>query len=335
MFSITSLRSGFQRCLAKRLRPLRTACLVLLSFLSFNELYAQTAVTHAMLQTDARMVLVPVTVIDHHGKTISGLQAKDFTVLDEKTPQRIISFASQDAPCSVGLVLDISGSMRNVLGTAEGVARAFLETANTKDEFILLTVSTRPAATFAFTTDTEALEQSIGANKSGGMTALIDTIYLGLHRMRETSHARKALLILSDGMDNDSRYSESELIRAALESDVQIYTIIISSGSVNASNSRIPFRPNLVLKPIDQVENRRGPFLLEQLAEKTGGLHFRVRNDAEAKQAAVKSGQALRNEYVIGYRPPDSAQVGKWRRVSVKSDLRNVNLYLRSGYYFR
>jgi len=168
------------------------------------------------------MVLIPVMVIDHHGKTVEGLQAQDFTILDNQTPQRIISLTNEDGPVSVGLVLDISGSMQSTLSAAKDVAHAFFETSNPEDEFQLLTVSTRPNAISGFTSDIRPLERSVEISRPEGLTALIDTVYLGLSHMRESKRPRRALLILSDAMDNHSRYSRSELMRLALESDAQI-----------------------------------------------------------------------------------------------------------------
>jgi Ca-activated chloride channel family protein len=219
------------------------------------------------------MVLVPVTVTDHHGKTVEGLKAHNFTILDEKTPQQIVSFSAKDAACSVGLVLDTSGSMRDMLGTAKEVVHAFLTTANSADEFLLLTVSTQPEAVSGFTTDTAELENRVQFTRPGGLTALLDTVYLGLSHMRHASHSRRALLVLSDGMDNHSRYSKSELMRVALETDVQVYSIIFDS---NASSLTVPYRPGMIAKPGDRRQQPEGGDLLGALATKTGGLHFRV-----------------------------------------------------------
>jgi Ca-activated chloride channel family protein len=287
----------------------------------------------AAFRTSTQMVLVPVTVTDHNGKTIEGLGAKDFNVLEDRVPRQILSFTAEDAPCSIGLVLDISGSMRNTLDAAKGVAHSFFQTANPDDEFLLLTVSTQPEAVSRFTTDIADLDESIGRTSPGGMTALIDTVYLGLNHMRKANQPRRALLILSDGMDNFSRYSKNELMRVALEADVQIYTIIVGNGSAGASTGGAPFRPSLVGKPIDQAREREGPNLLEELSDKTGGLHYHVRNDTEAKEAAIKAGRALRNEYVIGYQPAGSSATGKWHQVRVKSNVPKVNVYARNGYY--
>src|ERR1700730_1204085 len=196
---------------------LRFHCLALLLLFAWNELNAQSSAMPAAFRASAQMVLVPVTVIDRKGKTVEGLRAQDFNILEDQVPQPIVSFTAEDAPCSVGLVLDISGSMRNTLDAVKGVAQSFFQPANPEDEFRLLTVSTQPEAISGFTTDIADLEGSIERTSAGGMTALIDTVYLGLNRMRKAKHPRRALLILSDGMDNYSRYSKSEVMRVALE----------------------------------------------------------------------------------------------------------------------
>lgn len=291
-------------------------------------------------RTDARMVLVPFTVTDHYGKTVNGLRARDFSVFDDQSQQPIISFATEDAPCSMGLVLDISGSMRYALGTAKNVAQAFLETANPEDEFLMLTVSSVPDAAPAFTTDTDVLQQQIRAVRSGGMTALNDTVYLALNRMREARQPRRALVIFSDGVDNNSRYSERELMRAALEADVQVYTILVDGLPGSASGSMVPFRPTMILKPGQQAVAQQKPLMIQELSEKTGGLHFHIRKESEATAAAAQIGLALRNQYVIGYHAPESVisgnvLSGKWHHIRVKTSVPKVHVYARAGYYAR
>lgn len=292
--------------------------------------HAQNAAFLPKFRADTQLVLVPVTVTDHYGKTIEGLRQENFTVTDDQAPQRIVSFSTSDAPCSVGLVLDISGSMRDSLHTAKEVMHAFLETTNPEDEFQLLTVSTAPEPVSGFTRSIPALERGIESAKPGGATALIDTVYLGLTRMRNAAHPRRALLILSDGMDNHSRYSKGEMMRVALEADVQIYSIITDG----IPDGTVPFRPVMVRKPWDNGEQNQGRSLLGDLADKTGGFHFRVRSEG-ARDAAMRAGQAIRNQYVIGYQPLDPGDSGKWHRLRVKLDVPHLNVYARKGYYSR
>jgi Ca-activated chloride channel family protein len=303
--------------------------------LLWGESDVQSLAMPANFRTSAQMVLVPVTVTDRYGKSIEGLQAKDFNIQEDQISRQIVSFAADDAPCSVGIVLDISGSMRNALGTARGVARSFLQTANPGDEYQLLTVSTQPETASGFTTDIADLQDNIERARPNGMTALIDTVYMGLNGMRKARQPRRALLILSDGMDNYSRYSKTELLRVALEADVQIYTIIFDNGIPGAASGGAPFRPIMIRKPGDQGEQHEGANLLEDLSNKTGGLHFHARNDTEAREAAMKVGRALRNEYVIGYQPASTGDTGKWHRIRVKTNVPKLNVYARNGYYSR
>lgn len=291
---------------------------------------AQTKAFLPKFRADTQLVLVPVTVTDHYGKTIQGLHQENFTVLDDQAPQQIASFSSVDAPCSVGLVLDISGSMRDSLHTAKEVTHSFLGTANPEDEFLLLTVSTNPEPITGFTRDLASLETRIDSTRSGGATALIDTVYLALNRMRKAGQPRRALLILSDGMDNHSRYSKGELVRTALEADVQIYAVITDG----IPDGTFPMRPAMVRKPWDNGEQNQGRSLLEDLADKTGGLHFRVRSEG-AGDAAKKAGEAIRSQYVIGYQPDGPGDSGKWHRLRVKLDLPHLNVYARNGYFSR
>lgn len=299
--------------------------------LAVGEMGAQT--TAPTFRTTSQVVLVPVTVTDRNARNMEGLRAEDFTVLDNQVPQQIVSFGIDDAPCSVSIVLDISGSMQKALATAKDMLRSFFGAADPKDEFLLLTVSTQPAALSRFTIDTAALEQSVDFTRPGGLTSLIDTTYMGLTRMKDAKLARRAMLILSDGMDNHSQYSERELINLALEADVQVYSMIFDNGM--PSSDTVPFRPGLAAKPWDLARERQGPQLLEKLSDKTGGLYFHIHNEPEAKEALVKAGRALRSEYLIGYQPSGAGASGKWHQIRVKSSVPKSYVHARNGYYAR
>lgn len=301
-------------------------------FLILGTSNAENIPRAATFRTSTQMVLVPVMVTDRDGKSITGLKPKDFNIFDNQSQQQIVSFGTEDVPVSAGLVLDASGSMQTSLGAAKESARAFVRTANPEDEFVLLTVSTLPGGS-EFTNDTAELEENIALTRPGGLTALIDTVYLGLNQMRKAHNPQRALVVLSDGMDNHSRYSKGELLRVALEADVQIYAIIIDNGVGSLSAGTVPFRPSMISKPGDQAAQRQGPSLLEELADKTGGLYFHARSDSQAKEAMLKAAQAIRSEYVIGYQVADSGESGKWHRVRVKTTVPKVNVHARSGYY--
>jgi Ca-activated chloride channel homolog len=307
--------------------------LALLAISSVGSLYAQRQPPIAF-HVNAELVLVPITVLDNKGKTVENLHPEDFTVRDNHIRQRIVSFTNEDVPCSVSLVLDTSGSMKSPLNVAKNIAHAFFKSSNFEDEFRLFAVSTHPEALTRFTSDVASLEQSIAARRSGGLTALIDTIFFAMSSMREARKPRRALLILSDGLDNHSRYSGRELARLARESDVQVYSILVGNGS-SMSADLGGFRPSLAMKSWDAARENEGPTMLEGLAQETGGLSFRIRNDAQARQAVTQVAQAIRDEYVIGYQPRPGSPKRKWHEVRVKSDVPQAKIYARTGYYSR
>jgi Ca-activated chloride channel family protein len=270
------------------------------------------------LRVDVNLVLLPVTVTNRSGAIVDGLTASSFTVLEGNTPQPIVSFGNEDVPASIGVVVDISGSMQSKAGIAARAMRSFLETANAEDEAFLLTVSTRPDELSGFTSNLGDLEAQLSTARSGGATALVDTIHLALDKLRKAHNSRRALLIISDGMDNHSRYSEAELLRAAEEADVQMYTIGMT--------------PSETKKAIELTEEHNGLAFLEHLAERSGGLSFTLASYENPDPVGSKIGRAIRDQYVIGIRPEDSDS-GKWKSVKVKVSLPQVHISSRNGYY--
>jgi VWFA-related protein len=178
-----------------------------------------------------------VSVIDHHDAIVTGLPKNAFTVFDDKALQTIVSFQTEDGPCSAGIILDVSGRMGISLATAKEVVRVFLNTANPDDDFFLLTVSSNPQVQTDLTDDVQTIERNMQSVKVGG-GALIDTIYLGLSKIRARHNPRRALRIVSDGIDNHSRYHKAELMRVATEADVQIYSISLAAPQTKQEGYR-------------------------------------------------------------------------------------------------
>jgi Ca-activated chloride channel family protein len=282
---------------------------------------AQTSPTRAApaFRADSNLVLVPVTVIDRHGAIVSGLRSEAFTLTEDGVRQQIRSFAKEDVPVSMGIVMDLSGSMKGVLGDAKEALRVLMKDANPGDEAFLNSVSTSTRANSGFTADFDEILRRVAFEGAAGDTALIDTIYQSLRQLRTGVHTRRALLVISDGMDNHSRYSKSELLELALECDAQIYTIAI--------NNAAPYS-----KPISLTEVRSGLLFLDELAAKTGGMSFSVRGATEIARAALNIGQALRNQYTIGYVPRGNDRNGQWRRIRVKVAESGLRAYARAGY---
>jgi Ca-activated chloride channel family protein len=188
-----------------------------------------------------------------------------------------------------------------------------------------LTVAARPSQDFGFTSDLNSIPERMIFSDAGGSTALVDTVYAAIHQSRSAHYARKALLIISDGMDNHSRYSKAELMAAAVEADVQIYSISI-------------YDPPLAKKPIELAEERSGLSFLEDLARRTGGVSIVARGSRDIERAAVDVGRAMRDQYVIGYVPrgtPDNASgdSGKWHSIRVNLKQSGVKAWARSGFY--
>lgn len=274
----------------------------------------------ATFRIDAPVVLIPTTVMDKHGALVSGLPAESFLVSQDNVPQRIASFGEQDIPVSVGIVFDTSGSMRSVLGQAKAVLKEFLNASNPEDEAFLYSVSSRPEKDGGFTKDFNGLADRMMFTDAGGSTALVDTIYASIEQSRSAHNGRKALLVISDGMDNHSRYSKNELISLAVEADMQIYTISV-------------FDPPRNKKPIELGEERSGIFFLEELAHRTGGVQIVVRDSGEIHRAATGIARIIRDQYLIGYVPENADNSGKWHSIKVRVTGANATAYARSGFY--
>ncbi len=274
------------------------------------------------LRVNKTVVLINVTVTDPLNRFVTGLEKEHFRLFEDKTEQEITEFSSEDAPISIGLVFDTSGSMGPKLQKSRQAAAEFFKTANPSDEFFMVQFNDRPELSVPFTTDTDKVQSALTFTQSKGRTALLDSVYLAMHEMKKAHNPRKALLIISDGGDNSSRYTETEIKNAVREADVQIFAIGIFEAMAN--RSRTP-------------EEASGPSLLNELAEQTGGREYPVENVAELPDIAAKIGIELRNEYILGYTPKNRERDGKYRRVQVKLNqprgLPPLKAYYRLGYY--
>jgi Ca-activated chloride channel family protein len=274
------------------------------------------------IRVDKTMVLINVTVTDPLNRFVTGLEKEHFKLFEDKVEQNITQFSSEDAPVSIGLVFDTSGSMGPKLQKSRQAAAEFFKTANPSDEFFLIQFNDRPELVVPFTTDTDKIQSALTFTQSKGRTALLDSVYLAMHEMKKAKNPRKAVLIISDGGDNSSRYTETEIKNAVREADVQIFAVGIFESA--GSRGRTP-------------EEAAGPGLLNELAEQTGGREYAVENVAELPDIAAKIGIELRNEYILGYTPKNGERDGKYRHVQVKLNqprgLPPLKAYYRLGYY--
>ena len=281
-----------------------------------------TRITDKMIRVDVDLVLVNVTVTDPFNRLVTGLEQENFRVLEDNAEQEVIHFSGEDVPISIGVIFDLSSSMSNKVDKARQAAVQFYKTANPQDEFFLVSFSDRAELTSRFTNSVEELQTRMMYTQAKGRTALLDGIYLGLSQMRSAHNAKRALLIISDGGDNHSRYNESDIKNFVKEADVQLYAIGIYDPL--AYRGRTP-------------EEMNGPSLLTELTEMTGGRVFPVENLNDLPDTAAKIGMELRNQYVLGYRPSNHARDAKWRKIKVKlrppKGLPPLNVYAKSGYY--
>lgn len=185
-----------------------------------------TLKTHTKpIKVDVNLVLVPVSIVDPENRQVTGLDKENFEVFEGKQRQQIQHFSSEDAPVSLGAIFDVSGSMASKIERAREAVVEFFKAANPEDEFFMIAFADRPEEVSDFTRSVEDIEGRLLYTVPKGRTAMLDAIYLGLNKMRQARYGRKALLIISDGGDNHSRYTESEIKNLVKESDVQIYAI--------------------------------------------------------------------------------------------------------------
>ena len=274
------------------------------------------------LKLDVDLALVNVTVTDPYNRLVTGLDPDNFRVYEDNVEQEVVTFSSEDVPISIGVIFDMSGSMSNKIGKSREAAIQFFKTANPQDEFFLVSFNERAELTSAFTNSVEDLQSRMMLAAPKGRTALLDAIYLGLSQMRGAKNGKRALLILSDGGDNHSRYNESDIKRLVKEADTQLYAIGIFDPL--GYRNRTP-------------EELNGPSLLSEVTEMTGGRVFAVENLNDLPDIASKIGMELRNQYVLGYRPSNKAHDARWRKIKIKlrapKGLPPLNVYSKTGYY--
>ncbi len=294
------------------------AAFAVLSFTSLSTRAAERAPDlHVDLRIDVPLVLVNANVTNGLGVPVQGLSQDQFHVFENGVEQKITHFSTEDAPIAIAIVFDSSDSMRKKLNTARKALAELLRESNPDDDFSLIVFNRRAKLVVPFTHEAGEIEGHLNEVRAEGRTALFDGIHLALVEMKQSGYQRKAVVILSDGGDNQSRYTEREIRAAIWESDVQIYAIGIFD----------PFAGHL------PPEEARGPEVLTRVTEETGGMHFPVDNLGELPRICKLIGRQLRNQYVLGFTPSNPERDGKFRRVQVKVDAKGARVHARPGYY--
>jgi Ca-activated chloride channel family protein len=272
------------------------------------------------LKVDVDLVLVNATVTDPQNRYVTGLEPDHFQIWEDKIEQKIAYFSAEDVPVSLGVIFDISGSMKDKISIARDAAVTFLKTGNPDDEYFLVEFANRPEVAEDFTTDISKLQNRLIFAPAKGMTAMYDSVYLGLEKLKEGANPKKALLLITDGEDNRSRYTFSNVKEFVKEQDVQIYSI----GIVDAFNSQLG-------------TGRSGRAMIEELSDLTGGRAFFPDSVYELEDICTKIAIELKNQYVIGYESTNEAKDGKWRklrmRVNPPPGLPRLNIRSKTGYY--
>jgi Ca-activated chloride channel family protein len=267
------------------------------------------------------LITFTVTVTDTYGRYVSGLGKNAFTVLDDKKPQEITFFSDDDSPVSVGVIFDVSGSMSgDKVRRARDALSKFIQTSHDSDEYFLIAFNSRAQLLLDKTRDGNAVLDKLTFVQTKNNTALYDACYLGVEKVQRGAHPKRALLLISDGQDNNSRYTFNELRRLLKESDVTLYGIGILSGNDAGSSLGM-----------------EGQGILDDLASVSGGKAFFPRSAAEMDDIFEQIALELRHQYSIGYKPTDFANDGHWHRIKVKvTPPRGLpKLFVRSkeGYY--
>ena len=276
----------------------------------------------AKIRVQSTLVLIPVTVVDPQYHFVAGLKRDDFRLFEDQVEQNIVQCSIEDAPVSVGLIVDRSGSMGGKMDQARLAAAEFLKTANRRDEFFIVFFSDQLELASDFSTATEEIQHQLFSALADGRTALLDAVYYASQRIRRGSATRKALVLISDGDENSSRYTEFEVRNLLQESDAQLFAIGLYR--------RVP-------ADTEHREALIGRTLMTRLAEVTGGFQYPVQNLNELPQVAATISALMRNQYILSYRPTNQQADGKYRRVTVKlaqpAGRAPCRPYWRAGYY--
>ncbi len=269
----------------------------------------------ARIRVDSKLVLIPVTVTNAKAQPVLDLPKAAFQVFEDGVEQQITHFTDEDAPLSLGIVFDASGSMEHRLDKSRAAVAQLFRAATPADEYFVVQFSDYPTLLTGFTSDTDEIESSLARIQANGWTALLDAISLAVNECRKASTGRKALLIVSDGGDNRSRFTEREVRAMLRESDVLVYAIGV----------------------LGPLVTERSMKLLSNLAEETGGRLFPVHGLADLPEAMEKVSIALHHQYVLGYTPTHAERDGKYRnvlvRVTPRADSPRLHASWRVGYY--
>jgi Ca-activated chloride channel homolog len=271
------------------------------------------------LRSDVDLVLVPVTVTDELNHPVMGLKQEAFRVYEDNEEQQIQSFSSEDGPISVGLLLDLSKSMANKFVIEREAVEEFCKNANSQDDYFVITFADRPKLLASSTQSIDDIQQKLASDIPDGHTALLDAIYMAIARMHAARYQRRALLLISDGGDNHSRYGLKEIKNLVEEANVEVYALGIFDS--------------LIFRSFEELMGKRW---LSEITDLTGGRTVAAGDLGKVPEMAADISREMRNQYVLGYRPRNAPRDGKWRRIKVQvtasPEAGRVRPYYKKGY---
>jgi len=272
------------------------------------------------MRVDVDLVLVPVIVVDSMSRPVIDLPQQNFSLLESGVQQQIRYFSHEDGPISVALVLDFSGSMRDKIEFVHQAVDEFFQNANPDDDYYVISVSDKPTLIADASQSTNTILARLATVEPKGMTSLYDSIYLGVNKLRSSRYKRRAMVIVSDGGDNHSRYTLKEIKSVLAESDILTYSIGIFD--------------DIPIPLFKSIEERWGRKWLDEVTRVSGGRNISADDRRQIPQIAGLISREMRSQYVLGYRPTDSHKDGKWRKISVKlvENPFQMHVHFKEGY---
>jgi VWFA-related protein len=287
-----------------------------------NQEPAKDPAGEASFHSSTNLVVIPVSVTDASNRFVLGLQKEDFHLFDDGVEQSISHFSGEDAPLSIGLAFDESGSMDYKLRTSRDAAVQFLQTLSGGDEAFLVEFNETVKLSVGFTTHADQLQTALKNSQPGGLTAMLDAVDFSLKEMKKAKNPRKAIVIVSDGGDNSSHYTAAQIEALVREADVQIYAMGVFEPMFNLGLSSAEIS---------------GPKLLSEIATQTGGRAFAATLSSDLPAVASRIAIELRNQYVLGYYPKDQVKDGKYHKIEIKvtqpKGITPIKEHWRLGYY--
>jgi Ca-activated chloride channel homolog len=280
-------------------------------------------VTDYTLNVDVEFVQLPISVVNKDGYPIRGLLQEHFRIYEDRVLQDIALFKQEDVPLSVGLVLDSSGSMRDEKDRLRTAALTFVRESNREDETFIVGFSDRPSLEQDFTNNHQALAESLDRMVAHGSTSLYDAVLFAANHMENSFHDKKALIVVSDGEDNRSRYELEEVLEELKESKIIVYTVGLMSPDIRMMDT--------------WVFKGRAKKALEKFATVTGGRAFFPKSMIDVDEICRNIARDIRNQYTVGYRPSNDKLDGSWRKVTVQVNppkgTAKVRVHTKQGYY--